>query len=112
MTEQISAIVARLRAIARKEEPGETIDVVRLFVQPCRKSIAAAGIGAVVAREPLPRRGQGKELSRKASQVVCISQPAHFLALAYHYLHFPQLTDEEVIDLLRQFRPQGTGSTQ
>ncbi|MDH6230552.1 putative phosphoribosyl transferase [Mesorhizobium soli] len=52
------------------------------------------------------------ELSREADRVVCIGQPAHFLALAYHYLHFPQLTDEEVIDLLRKFRPQDIGSTQ
>jgi putative phosphoribosyl transferase len=51
------------------------------------------------------------ELSREAGRVICISRPGRFLPLAYHYLHFPQLTDQEVIDLLRRFRPQDTGST-
>jgi putative phosphoribosyl transferase len=34
------------------------------------------------------------DLSREASRVVCISQPGRFLTLAYHYLQFPQLTDQ------------------
>ena len=41
------------------------------------------------------------ELQQEAVQVVCLSRPAHFRALGYHYLHFPQLSDEEVIAALK-----------
>jgi putative phosphoribosyl transferase len=42
------------------------------------------------------------ELAREADRVVCLSQPARFLALGYHYRSFPQLSDEEVTAALRE----------
>jgi putative phosphoribosyl transferase len=36
------------------------------------------------------------ELAREADHVVCLSQPGRFRALGYHYLRFPQLSDDEV----------------
>jgi len=42
------------------------------------------------------------ELEREANRIVCLSQPARFLALGYHYHDFPQLSDEEVLRLLRE----------
>lgn len=36
------------------------------------------------------------ELSQEADRVICLSQPAHFHSLSYHYRNFPQLTDDEV----------------
>jgi len=35
-------------------------------------------------------------LSDEGARIVCLSQPANFRALGYHYLSFPQLTDDEV----------------
>ncbi|WP_348640565.1 hypothetical protein [Chelativorans sp. Marseille-P2723] len=51
------------------------------------------------------------ELAREADRVVCISKPARFLALGYHYHDFPQLTDEEVLAALRRGAAhQGSGA--
>lgn len=52
------------------------------------------------------------ELAQEADRVVCPSQPGRFLALGHHYRDFRQLTDEEVVDTLRQARPRkgGVGS--
>lgn len=43
-------------------------------------------------------------LEQVADRVVCPSQPRRFLALGYHYLKFPQLSDDEVIAALRDAR--------
>jgi putative phosphoribosyl transferase len=40
-------------------------------------------------------------LAREADRVVCLSEPAGFRALGFHYRDFPQLTDDEVIAALR-----------
>jgi putative phosphoribosyl transferase len=41
------------------------------------------------------------ELAREADRVVCLRQPARFRALGFHYQHFPQLTDDQVIAAIR-----------
>lgn len=41
-----------------------------------------------------------KALSRFCSELVILAQPLPFLAVGQWYLEFPQLSDEEVIDLL------------
>ncbi|CAN7578463.1 phosphoribosyltransferase [Mesorhizobium amorphae] len=46
------------------------------------------------------------ELAQEADQVVCLSQPARFHALGYHYRSFPQLTDDEVTDALVEARQE------
>lgn len=45
------------------------------------------------------------ELASEANRIVCLSKPARFSALSHHYHEFPQLTDEEVVDLLRRGIP-------
>ena len=44
------------------------------------------------------------ELAQEAYLIVCLSQPAGFHALGYHYRSFPQLTDDEVTDALVEAR--------
>ncbi|BCH31954.1 phosphoribosyltransferase [Mesorhizobium sp. L-8-10] len=46
------------------------------------------------------------ELAREADRVICLRQPAHFRALGFHYQHFPQLTDDQVIAAVRDARQQ------
>jgi putative phosphoribosyl transferase len=43
-------------------------------------------------------------LEQVADRVICPSRPGRFLALGYHYLKFPQLSDDEVIAVLRDAR--------
>ncbi len=50
------------------------------------------------------------DLAGEANRVVCLSQPARFLALGHHYHDFPQLTDEEVLDELGRHAPGGKAS--
>lgn len=45
------------------------------------------------------------ELGRGVDRIVCLSEPSRFHALGYHYREFPQLTDEEVVETLRQQEP-------
>ncbi len=53
------------------------------------------------------------ELTREADRVICLRQPARFRALGYHYQHFPQLTDDEVVEALRKAKQDnGAGSVE
>ena len=51
------------------------------------------------------------ELGQEADRVVCLSQPARFRALGYHYLSFPQLSDEQVTTALRDARDRRKAAT-
>ncbi|TAN13980.1 MAG: phosphoribosyltransferase [Burkholderiaceae bacterium] len=55
----------------------------------------------IVVAIPVAPRETAAELAAQADRLVCLEQPAQFLALGFHYRHFPQLTDEEVIATLR-----------
>jgi putative phosphoribosyl transferase len=80
---------------------------------------AATGTTMKVAIRALKRRSSSEivialpvappetvaELGREADRIVCLSEPSRFHALGYHYREFPQLTDEEVVETLRQQEP-------
>lgn len=46
------------------------------------------------------------ELAQEADRIVCPSRPGRFLALGHHYRDFRQLTDEEVVETLREAWPR------
>lgn len=45
-----------------------------------------------------------KKLRREADEIVCLDTPSDFLAVGQFYRAFPQLRDEEVIELLERAR--------
>lgn len=45
-----------------------------------------------------------KGLRREADQTVCLHVPANFLAVGQFYRHFPQMRDDEVMELLDRAR--------
>lgn len=47
------------------------------------------------------------ELAQEADRIVCLSQPGRFRALSHHYLHFPQLADEDVASALEASKVRG-----
>lgn len=49
-------------------------------------------------------------LGSEADEVVCLRMPSEFYAVGQFYEHFPQLTDEEVVDFLKRAEPTGTRS--
>ncbi len=65
---------------------------------------------AIVVALPVASSEALRDLKQEANQVICLSRPARFFALGYHYHNFPQLTDEEVIGTLHKAAEQ-TGKT-
>jgi len=59
---------------------------------------------AIVVAVPVAPPETVVELAQEAGRVVCPSQPVRFLALGHHYRDFRQLSDEEVVDALREAR--------
>lgn len=45
-------------------------------------------------------------LAEEADRTICLSKPARFFALSYHYRSFPQLSDGEVVSLLKDHAPE------
>jgi putative phosphoribosyl transferase len=50
------------------------------------------------------------DFETEVEQTVCLETPEPFYAVGIYYRHFPQVTDEEVIELLRQAREDSVGS--
>lgn len=77
---------------------------------------AATGTTMKVALRALKRRGPLRtivaipvaplealaDLAQEADKIVCLSRPGRFLALSHHYLSFPQLSDQDVNDILER----------
>jgi len=57
----------------------------------------------IIVAIPAAPRETAAELAAMADRLVCLEQPAPFLALGHYYRDFPQLPDEEVIAILRRF---------
>jgi putative phosphoribosyl transferase len=43
-------------------------------------------------------------LRKQVDDLICLEMPSHFFAVGSHYIKFPQVSDEEVITLLKQAR--------
>lgn len=54
----------------------------------------------IIVALPVAPADTAAELAREAHTVICLSKPARFFALGYHYHDFPQISEEEVISLL------------
>lgn len=79
----------------------------------------ATGFTAVAAARALRRRGARRivlavpvgppeveeRLANEVDQVVCLETPPEFFAVGAYYEHFDQVSDEQVIDLLRPAPP-------
>lgn len=58
----------------------------------------------VIALPVAPPR-VAEELKRMADEFVCLVTDAYFYAVGNYYRHFEQVTDEEVANILRQYKP-------
>ncbi len=43
----------------------------------------------------------GAELARACERIVCLTQPQPFVAVGLHYRRFPQVSDEDVMEMIR-----------
>lgn len=127
---------AELAALVRKERP--ELDRRRIAYRGDRRAVSISGKTAILVDDgaatgttmkvairamkhrsprqivvalPVAPAETVAELSQEADRVVCLSQPARFRALGFHYLSFPQLSDEEVIATLRDERDRRKAAT-
>lgn len=59
-------------------------------------------IAKLVVAVPVAPPSTAEELTHMADEFVCIETPEYFMAVGRHYLDFAEVTDEEVVKLLRQ----------
>lgn len=57
--------------------------------------------GAVVLAVPVAPADVADELTAEADRVVCLSRPARFRALSFHYRDFPELSRDDVVELMK-----------
>ena len=66
----------------------------------------------IVVAVPVAAASTCRELGREVDEVVCVSTPEPFHAVGAHYEDFPQLSDEEVREILSEApRPEGADSS-
>lgn len=66
-----------------------------------RQVIVAAPVGSISGVEKLMLEG---------ADVICPVQPPDFYAIGLHYDEFPQLTDDEVREILEESEPKGSST--
>ncbi len=59
-------------------------------------------VGQIIVAVPVSSDSAYRELSQEADKVICLSVPEDFYAVGQWYGHFPQTSDQEVLDLLSQ----------
>lgn len=67
------------------------------------KLIRTANVKKLILAVPVAPAGKVSQLKEKFNQVVVLVTPANFTAVGQFYYDFPQVTDEEVIEILRNF---------
>ncbi len=60
---------------------------------------------SVVLAVPVAPADTVASLAREADRVVCLATPEPFYAVGQFYSHFPQVSDEEVLEILRLHTP-------
>jgi putative phosphoribosyl transferase len=76
---------------------------VKAAVQTLRKE----GIRKLVVAVPVAPPASAAELTAMADEFVCLSTPEDFMAVGSFYLDFTQVTDEQVVDMLRRAEEGG-----
>jgi putative phosphoribosyl transferase len=67
--------------------------------------------GKIVVATPVAQPETVAELGKEADDVVCLEQPEVFSSIGFFYRDFRQLSDDEVISMLKAFEPApGAGS--
>jgi putative phosphoribosyl transferase len=75
-----------------------------MTMQAALRSVRRRGPARLIAAVPVASREALAMLRREADEVVCLSAPGSFGSVGAFYRDFAQVSDAEVIDLLRQRR--------
>lgn len=66
------------------------------------QAVKAMNPGKVILAVPVGAQSTVSELRREVDELVCLNMPEYFDAVSLWYREFPQTSDQEVIELLRQ----------
>lgn len=69
------------------------------------KAVRKAGARRIVVAVPVGPAELITRLAAIVDDVVCLRTPSPFFAVGAHYQEFPQLTDGDVLEILRSFQP-------
>lgn len=64
----------------------------------------AHGAARVVLAVPVAPQGWIRDFSGVADELVCLHEPSHFLSVGHFYENFAQVSDADVVDILRSRR--------
>ncbi len=59
----------------------------------------------IVVAVPVAPPEAVEQLEKEVDELICIETPPFFYAIGAHYKNFPQVSDEEVIKILKKYRP-------
>ncbi len=66
--------------------------------------------GQIIVTVPVSSNSAYEELLQEADKIICLAIPEDFYAVGQWYDHFPQTSDQEVLDLLSQVTLYGVGN--
>jgi len=73
-------------------------------------SVKNKGARSVTVAIPVGPPSTIKELKKQADRVVCLYTPEYFSAIGQFYTDFTQITDDEVIQILKESRQESIGT--
>ncbi|MDO8588613.1 MAG: phosphoribosyltransferase [Armatimonadota bacterium] len=111
---QIAEIERRLKAYRGSTEPPDLTGKVALMIDDgiatgytmlaAIRGVQSLGPERIVAGAPVASTDAAHRVGSEVDELVCLHTPSPFLAVGYWYTDFSQVTDEEVIQLLRRNR--------
>ena len=112
MGEKLLPEIARRRALYAGGRPlpqlaGKTVVLVDdgiatgATVKASLQALRTSGAARIVLAVPVAPPDVWAQLCAMADDCVCLQTPASFGAVGAHYRHFPQVSDEEVVTILR-----------
>ena len=72
-------------------------------IRAALKGLAQAGAAGITLAVPVAPRDTLSALKQLVDRVICLTTPEPFLAVGQQYRRFDQVTDSEVVEILRRF---------
>ncbi len=80
-------------------------------VMAALQTVRTQGAREIIVAVPVASPDRLMEVGRWCDEVVCLLAPEEFWAIGEFYEDFRQVEDEQVVELLREFRPAGRQET-
>lgn len=101
---QGSALDIGGKTIILVDDGAATGETLKAAVRWIRSKAGADAAQRLIIAVPVGSRSTIRSLAEQADEVICLLIPAHFEAVGQFYLHFEQVSDSEVLDILQHAR--------